>query len=158
MAQEAGSEAEAAKAKADIAAQAASEIANSGSMKMAEVVAGHAPGSVAAGESVAKATDHNTELANAVPNTAEREDVFSAMPGQQADENKGHIGVEEGDAPASVGVAKSTDHDKELANAVPNTAEREDVHGAPGHQADEDKGHEGTEEKQSSLLDRLSRI
>jgi hypothetical protein len=164
MAQEAGAEAEAAKAKADIAAQAAAEIAKTGSLKMAEapadnnVVAGHEAGSVAAGESTAKATDKNEELETAVPNTAERENYFSPMPGQQADGNKGHVGTEANDAPPATPAGKSTDKNEELATSVPNTSEREDVHGAPGHQADADKGHIGTEEKQSSLLDRLARL
>lgn len=164
MAQEAGATAEEAKAKADIAANAAAELAKSGALKLAEgpadnnVIAGSEAGSVAAGEGVAKATDKNQELATAIPNTAERPDVFSAKPGQQADKDKGHIGVEAATAPAAAGVAKGSDKNQELATAIPNTAERPNVHGAPGEQEDEDKGHIGVEEKKSSIIDRLAAL
>lgn len=165
MAQEAGQQAEAAKAKADIAADAAAELAKTGALKIAaaapgddNVVAGHNPGSVAAGESSAKADDHKKELASAVPNTAEREDYFGS-PGHQADEDEGHIGDEglQPDAEGTPGIAGLRDLNKELASAVPNTADREDYHGGPGEQADEGKGTIGTE-KISNLYDRLSRL
>lgn len=160
MAQEAGATADEAKAKAEIAAQAATELAKSGSLKFAEgdPVAGSDAGTVAAGENVAKNTDLNKELATAVPNTAEREDYFSPTPGQQADEGKGQIGTEEDVTPLQALSAKLTDLNSELATAVPNTSEREDVYGPAGAQADAGKGVVGTEEKQSSLLARLSRL
>jgi len=160
MAQEAGADAEKAKAKADIAAQAASELAKSGALKMAEApkaTGTGSAGSVAEGEEVAKKKDQNKELASAVPNTAERPSAHGA-PGSQADKGKGEIGIEAGNPPSKAPVAKSTDQNKELATEVPNTAERPNAHGEAGHQGDKGKGEVGHEEKNSSILSRLARL
>ena len=167
MAQQAGSEAEVAKAKAEIVQNAVGALSGAGAgeptAKFAaeagapgdnNVVAGHKPGSVAAGESNVKATDHDEELSNAVNNTAHREDVFSSMPGRQADGGKGYLGSEAPHPGAEGNPGKASDLNKELSNAVSNTKDRANYHGAPGDQADEDKGHLGVE-KLSSVLARL---
>jgi len=120
------------------------------------VVAGHEPGSVAAGESVAKKEDLNKELTNAVPATAERPEHWSSMPGKQKDGDKGHIGTEAAAVGANAQGPVVGDN-QELVNKVPNTRERPNYHGGPGDQKDEDKGHIGTE-KAASLSDYLARI
>lgn len=167
MAEQAGSEAGVAKAKAEIVQNAVSALSGAGAgeetAKFAAeagalgdnlVVAGYKPGYVAAGESNAKATDHDQELSNAIDNTSHREDVFHSMPGYQADEGKGYIGSEAPHPGAEGNPGQVEDLDQELSNAVSNTKDRPNYHGAPGSQSDEDKGHIGTE-KLSSVLARL---
>lgn len=119
------------------------------------VVAGHASGSLAAGEENAKKDDLNKELSNAVTNTADRPSYFNSLPGQQADKDKGHVGVERNHEGADAQGAVSPNLNKELSNAVPNTATRANDHGAPGKQKDADKGHVGTEKAASTTLSNL---
>ena len=119
-------------------------------------VAGHKPGSVAAGESNVKKEDLNKELSNATPNTVDRKDYFSSMPGNQSDGGKGTIG-NEGSHPDAEGKSSPVKDQTELSNAIPNTRERSNYHGGPGGQKDEDQGHIGTE-KSAQLSNYLAKL
>ena len=168
MAAEAGEQAQVASAKADIVQEAVTKVASFRKTEFSKfameakapgdnnVIAGHKPGSIAAGESNAKKTDKDTELTNAVDNTVHREDVFHSMPGVQSDKNKGHIGSE-APHPGKTGTGAAVGDLKELVNAMPNTRERANAHGGPGEQADEMKGEIGVE-KGASLSSVLSKL
>jgi hypothetical protein len=126
------------------------------------VVAGAHPGKVAKGESSAKSTDHKKELTNAVANTRDRPNVFSPTPGKSGVKG-GTIGAEKAHPGAEGKSTPVKDHDKELSNAVPNTAHRRNYFGAPGKTGIKG-GVIGTEkdapkhEKQASLSDFLARL
>lgn len=126
------------------------------------VVAGAKPGKVAKGESSAKKTDHDEELSNAVDNTAHRPNVFNAHPGKTGVKG-GTIGSEKSHPGANGQGPVAKDHDKELSNAVPNTAHRPNVHGKPGHTATKGGtvGKESAQpkhEKKAELSDFLARL
>ena len=126
------------------------------------VSSGLKPGKVARGESSARKTDKDEELSNAVANTAKRPDVFSPKPGKTGLKG-GTIGSEKGHPDADAQGAVHRDLDKELSNAVSNTAHRPNVYGKPGKTATKG-GTIGSEkdhpklEKQASLSDFLARL
>jgi len=162
MAQQAGEEAQVAHAKAQIIQGAVDQISGTGELKTASapgnnnVVAGAKPGHVAKGESNAKSGDHDEELKNAMPNTAHRPDVFNPMPGKT--KVKGGAVGKEGAHPGAEGKpGLHKDLNKELKNAMPNTAKRPSVYGKPGHQANKNSGEVGNE-KAASLSEYLSSL
>lgn len=158
MAQQAGSDAQVAHAKAEIVQNAISALAEGGAMKTAAVsgntVAGHNPGRVAKGESSARSTDMKRRLANQVPDDENRKSVFSPMPGKTS--LKGPMIGKESAHPMAQGKGGQVRDGKTLANAMDDDQHRTTGYGAPGRTSL--KAPMQGAEKKASLADYLARL